>query len=166
MVGMKQKKNSKQQGFTLVELMLVIGITAVLALVSMTYLLGRRGGQELDGTTRHIVALLKEAQSKSLSFASSSAWGVHFQDVSATNTTAFYALFANSYATATTVGFYRLPNSVIYASSTNGWNSLDVVFGVGTGVPTTGASIKVQSISSANISSTIIVATSTGVVSF
>lgn len=141
---MKQETNSRgpsvwasskrpNRGFTLVEVVLVAAIITVLAIVIFPSLTSRRSYEDLNATTKKIMALLREAQSRSISQASSTSWGVHFEN--ATTTSPFYALFSSSYSTSTTVGYYRLPPKVTYAPSLAQGSSTDVTFAQITGLP-------------------------------
>src|SRR5882724_5912461 len=97
------KKN--KSGFTLIELLLVMGITVIIASVGFVNLFGKRNTEQLASATKKITAVLREAQSNSITQASSTSWGVHFQST----TTSFYALFAGSYATGTVRSWEVLP---------------------------------------------------------
>src|SRR3989344_8198221 len=79
-----------RRGFTIIEIMLVIGIIVALAVVGVLNLTGRRGQTEFDSTVRQISALLRDAQVRSVAQASDKGWGVHFEN--STTTAPFYAL--------------------------------------------------------------------------
>ena len=122
------------------ELLIVLGFVVILSIVVLPSLYGRRSRIDLDNTTRQIVALLREAQSRSMAQASSTSWGVRFEN--STTTTPFYALFATSYATGTRIGYYRLPPSIRYATSSVAEGGfLDITFAQITGLPSTSTSI-------------------------
>lgn len=156
----------KRHGFSLVEIILVSAIIGILAAVSITNLVGRRGREELNSTTRKIVSLLREAQSRSISQASSTAWGVHFEN--STSTAPFYALFASTYASNTVVGYYSLPSSIRYATSSIAQgSSLNVSFAQITGLPLNSASIVLELVSGGRVSaSSTIVVQNSGAISY
>jgi type II secretory pathway pseudopilin PulG len=132
-----------KRGFTVFELLIVLGFIVILSIVIIPSLSERRSRIDLDNTAKKIVTLLREAQSRSMAQASSTSWGVHFEN-SAT-TTPFYALFATSYATGTRIGYYRLPPSIRYAtSSVAEGGSLDIIFAQITGLPSTSTSITLE----------------------
>lgn len=140
---MRHPSRSSKKGFTTIELLIVIGFIAVLGVVVLVSLVGRRSRLEFDNTVKQIATLLREAQSRSMAQASSTEWGVHFEN--STTTTPSYALFATSYATSTRIGYYRLPQSVRYAtSSVAEGESLDVTFAQITGLPSTSTSITLE----------------------
>jgi type II secretory pathway pseudopilin PulG len=134
------KSQDYKRGFTAVELLIMLGFVVVLGIVIMPALLGRRSRIELDNTTRQIGSLLREAQSRSMAQASSTSWGVRFEN--STTTAPFYALFATSYSTGTVIGYYRLPATVRFATSSIAQGSfLEIIFAQNTGLPSTSTSI-------------------------
>lgn len=104
-----------KKGYTLAEMLIVLGIIVILALVSMTSFVTRRNQSQLTSTAATMAALLREAQSRSVAQASSTSWGVHFEN--STNTSPFFALFASPYASSSQAGHYSLPAWVGYVSS-------------------------------------------------
>ncbi len=133
-----------RKGFSLVEILIVIGITAVIGVVVLTSLTGRRHRVELENTARQIATLLREAQSRSMSQDSSTSWGVHFEN--STTTAAFYELFSGTvYSTSSVVGHYRLPNIVRFAtSSVPSGSSSTVIFAQITGLPSASTTISLE----------------------
>ena len=109
-------RGGSRTGFTILELILTLAIIGIFGLVLLPNLFGRRNRNELDQTAQQIAAILREAQSRSVSQASSSAWGVHFEN--AAEPAPFYALFRAIYAQETVVTVYRLPARVKYVVST------------------------------------------------
>ena len=120
-----------RKGFSLIELVLVVGAIAVIAAIVFPDLRGRRSVTELDLTTRAIGAVLREAQQNALLGASSSAWGVHFDN---TDESPFYALYAGTYTASSTDTRALLPKRLRFrATSVPPGESLDVLFSAGTG---------------------------------
>ena len=153
----------KNSGATIAELVLVIAMVAIIGVITITTLVGRKSKVELETTTKQIVALLRDAQSRARAQASGVAWGVHFEN--STSTAPFYALFRSSYLVANRVGYYRLPTTVGYATSSLAQGaSRDVVFSQlnGTASP---ASIQIYLINSPTQFSTIQIGSS-GAVSY
>ena len=113
-------------GYTLSEVLTVAGIIILIGLVTGISLFGRRNQADLEISAKSMVALLREAQSKAVAQTGSVAWGVHFEN----SNQPYYAMFSGgAYASTTQVGYYHLPASVIYATSTLASGaSLDVVF--------------------------------------
>ncbi len=148
-------KNRK--GFTIIELVLVIGIIAILSVVSLIGLSGRKNKTELDGATKQITALLREAQSKSVSQINGSAWGVHFEN--STATAPFYALFSGlTYASTSATSYYRLSAKILYATSSIALGAAkDIAFSQISGFATATSSVVLYVSGAPNISSTIAV---------
>ena len=77
---------------------------------------GRRSTVELNTTGQQVVTLLREAQSRSASGLNGATWGVHLEN--STTTAPFYALYSGTYVSTNTAGYYRLPASVEFVTST------------------------------------------------
>lgn len=157
-------RRRKDSGTTIIELVLVIGMIAILATVFLVNLQGRKGKTELTTTTQQIAALLREAQSRSVAQSSGTSWGVHFEN--STTTASFYALFNGTYSTSSRIGYYRLPATVNYStSSLASGASKEVTFTQITGTASASTSITIFSVTDMSQSSTISVASS-GAVGF
>jgi len=104
-------------GFTFIEVLLVVGITVIISLVSVLALSGWRRQYDLNTTAQKIATLLKDAQSKAMTQESGTAWGVYFNN--STSTSPYFALFkSTAYSTATQVEYFTLPSSLVFNSST------------------------------------------------
>ena len=120
-------KFSPRAGFTMIEVVLVIGITLITGALIITSLQGRKGKTELDATVRQAVSLLREAQSRSVSQASSSAWGVRFEN--STNTIPHFMLFAGTFSTSSQVAQYPISSAIGVSTSTLPLgSSTDIIF--------------------------------------
>lgn len=157
----KQPTQSAKRGFTLVELVITIALFAIIAVVGGVSLFGTQRKSTLTGTVQQIAALLREAQSDAMAGEQGTAWGVHFEN--ATATAPFYSLFASStYSPQAIVGgYYRLPASVGYAtSSLPAGAAVNITFSPITGTASASTSITLYSLGSAAFSSTISIASS------
>lgn len=134
----------RRSGFTLIELVIVAGLIAIIAIVSVLSLGGRKRRADLDTTAQQMVTLIRSAQTRAVSRQSSTAWGVRFDN--STTTRPFYALYASStYATSTVVTFFTLPTSVEYAPSSLALGATrDVLFAVGTSETATSTSFEIR----------------------
>ncbi len=151
------------RGFTIIEMLLVIAITVIMSVIALTNLSGRRSQTDLQDTAKEMVALLREAQSRSVSQSSSTSWGVHFENLA---TTSFFALFHGSYSVANRVNYAPLPVSVGYVTSTlNIGSTTEVTFAELSGLASASTTVSIQSVSQKSNTVTITVATS-GLVSF
>ncbi len=158
----KLKTNS---GFTIIELVLVLGIIVLLSTVSFIALSGRKSKTELDSVAKQMVSLLREAQSRAVSQSNSTSSGVRFSN--GTSTSPFYASFVGvAYSTSTERGHYALPSDMAYATSTiPSGTSTDVVFSQISGAVSTSTSIKIFLTSQPDSSSTITISTA-GAISY
>ncbi len=155
-----------RKGFTLVELMAVLGIIIALGIVIFAILAGQQSDADLSATTQKVATLLRQAQSDAAAQengaaqGSSVSWGVRLSNT--TNTAPFYALFTGSYSASATVGYYRLPTTVAYQTSTLALGAtLDIIFSPITGTASTSTNIGFyMPRESAAFSSTISIASS------
>lgn len=154
----------RKQGFSLIELAVVMGITALIAVVILLNMTGYRDRKELDNATRTMVSFLREARSRSVSQSSSTNWGVRFDN--STSTAPFYAMFATSYSTSTTLHYQRLPERVAYATSSLPLGSVtDIMFTQLTGAASASTSIMLRLTRAYTVTSSFSVASS-GLVTF
>ncbi|MCR4328137.1 MAG: hypothetical protein NUV53_01330 [Patescibacteria group bacterium] len=153
----------RRAGFSIIEITLVIFIGAMFAGLLFTGLWGYKNRNDFDTTTQEIVAVLREAQSLSAARASSTTWGIHFEN--STTTAPFFAIFSATYGTSTRTGYYRLPPSVVYVSSSIAQgDSKEIIFSQITGFLSAADSVVLQNISGST-SSTISITTN-GVVTY
>jgi prepilin-type N-terminal cleavage/methylation domain-containing protein len=74
----------KNEGFTLLEILISTALALILTAVALTNLVGFRAEKKLDNTSEAIVALLRTAQEKSVNQENSVRWGVSFYNSSTT----------------------------------------------------------------------------------
>jgi len=155
-----------EKGTTLIELLIVVSIIAVISMVSLLSLLGRSAQTDLSNVTEQMASLLREARAHSVSQASSTSWGVHFDN--STTTAPFYTLFySQTYSTSTTIGYYKLPSGLAYAtSSISSGSSVDVTFAQLSGRASSSASIKIYITGKGSSNSSTISVASSGAISF
>jgi type II secretory pathway pseudopilin PulG len=148
----------ERKGISIIETLIVVALIAIFGMVSLTNLLGRRGTNEFNGTVKQMGALLREAQSRAMSQASGTTWGVHFSNATSG---AFFALFAGpSYSTSTQRGYYKMPQTMAYTTSTIASGATKTVtFTQITGF-TASTTIGLYSLRTASLSSTISIASS------
>lgn len=144
----------RRRGFSLIEMVIVIAIIVILSVVTIVALSGKKNSNDLSSAVSQAVALLNEAQSRSVSQANDVSWGVHFANP--TNTAPFYALFSSAYSSTSTLGFYRLPSDVGYATATLPLgSSTNVIFNQISGLPVAPISVGFLSLSQRTLTSTI-----------
>lgn len=132
-----------RQAFTIIEVLVVIGILMTVAVVSLLALTNSRGSEDLNSTAQEIVSTLREAQSRTLSGSNSASWGVYFGNP--TNTAPFYALFYGTYTATHTIGHYPLPADLQYLSSsiTSG-SSYTLTFSPVSGIPSASTTLTIN----------------------
>ena len=75
----------KKKAFTLIELLIVIGIIAVIGIVTYVNLQGGQDQTSLTSTAQQATALLRQAQVSAASQKQNTVWGVYFSNVSSAN---------------------------------------------------------------------------------
>lgn len=126
-----------RNGFTILELIVVIGIIATVAIIALPSLLGQKNQNVLTTTDQEMVSALRLAQAQAVDQLLDVPWGVHF--VNATNTNPYTIIFAgSSYASGTPYTYSALPKNVGFVTSTLPiGSSMDVVFASISGAATT-----------------------------
>jgi prepilin-type N-terminal cleavage/methylation domain-containing protein len=131
----KMIKHQKKNGFTLLELVLVMGILAVLTTVGFGYYRNFARSIELESTSATLTSDLKTAQAKSMSGTDNRKWGIH----AVNGPSDYYELFstpsnyADPLASVSETTF--LPGGITFASPGEGLTR-DIIFGKITGTAT------------------------------
>ncbi len=137
-----QRAHQSKRGFSFIELMVVLGIAAILSIAAFMGLFGRKSTTELNTTGQQVLTLLREAQSRSVSGDSGATWGVYFGNAAPVP---FYALYKNTYSSQNTVGYYRLPSDVIFVTSTvASGGATQITFSPNSGIPSASTSISLR----------------------
>jgi prepilin-type N-terminal cleavage/methylation domain-containing protein len=153
-----------QQSFTIVELLIVIALVAVIASIGIVSLFGYRQRQHLKLQTEELVAVLRNAQNRSLSQESGSRWGVHFENPTG-DANDFYDLFSGtSYSASAVVSRTPLPPALQFDVPSSG-ASATIIFAPVTGFPNASTTIKISLVNNPNASSAITI-NSNGVINF
>ena len=125
----------KRKAFTLLELLLVIGITAVLSAVGVGFYVNQQKTKILDNTAQEIANYLRYAQQKSIAQEQGQQWGVHFENPTSGN--GFYALYTGTTYSSPIETKY-LPAGIEFQTPASG-NSVNVSFNKLTGLNYSGA---------------------------
>jgi len=76
----RRSPQAKRRGFTVIEMLLVIGIIGILGLVSFPGIFQVLSQGYFTNTVERMVRTLRTAQSYSLSGKADSSWGVHYEE--------------------------------------------------------------------------------------
>ena len=113
-------------GFSLLELILVIGILVIISGVVSPFLFGGKTSIEVEEEAKKIAGVLRLAQNKAMSREDGLSWGVHFDNI--TSTEPFYDFFqGNSYTAGTSTERYYLSGVVVFQTPASG-TSTAIIF--------------------------------------
>lgn len=117
----------------MIELVLVIGIVAIIAAFTLPNLFNRKAATELSNTVNQISITLREAQSRAISQIGGLEWGVRFDN----GNPPYFAMFSTpTYSPSTRVIYTTLPKGIGYVTSTLDTDSSStVIFSQITGKP-------------------------------
>ncbi|MBI5079210.1 prepilin-type N-terminal cleavage/methylation domain-containing protein [Candidatus Wolfebacteria bacterium] len=127
------------KSFTLIEILIVVGIMTILAAIGSVSFFSFRAQNNLNLTTKEILSLLRNAQNRSITQENGVNWGVRLGNPS--NQDGFYALFQGAaYSSANTVLRANLPPAVQFNDPLSGANK-DIVFNSISGLPADSATV-------------------------
>ncbi|MEK7641277.1 MAG: type II secretion system protein [Patescibacteria group bacterium] len=127
----------KKNGFTLIEILVVLGISIILATGGFLSLWNLKKHQALRLAAESMVAFLRDAQSRSATQEGGLGWGVHFENSADRDS---YWLFSGS-ATDDAVEKVVLPAAVEYDMDTA---SDEVLFSKVSGLPDSATTVKIK----------------------
>jgi len=144
--NMHKIQNTRYKAFTLVELLIVLGITAILSIVGFGFYANQQKTKILESTAQEIANYLRYAQQKSVSQEQGFQWGVHFDNPTSGQDS--YALYTGTTYSSPIETKY-LPTGIIFTTPATG-NSVNVSFNklTGTNYSGTSQSLVIQSTSS------------------
>lgn len=136
-------------GFTFIELLIVVGIVAILSALAFTFFHGFLLASDLGNSLEEIINTLRSAQQKTIASEGGSSWGVYFS----TSTSPYqYILFKGSNYTSRDASkdeIHKLPSSVIISGINLGGSS-EVVFDQISGISLSQGSVVITLISDAS----------------
>lgn len=122
-----QNCNNYKQGFTLLELLLVMAILAVVALASREVYNGFAMGKNIDSVSKTIIFDLRAARSNAMSGQESNNWGIHFVNGGSDYYEFFSSPGAYAHASTTIKTTTYLSGGLSFLTPSEG-NNLDVIF--------------------------------------
>jgi prepilin-type N-terminal cleavage/methylation domain-containing protein len=115
------------RGFTILELVIVLGISAILASAGFSYSFKQKKTQALRSSTKSIVALLRDVRSRSLGQEGGESWGVRFSNLSSGDDE--YEVFTGElYNSGSVIQKYKLGSTGVEFSSPSEGQIIDIVF--------------------------------------
>ena len=149
-----------KKGFTMLEFLIVIGITATLSVVGVGFYINQQKAKLLELTAQEIASYLKYTQQKSVSQEQGLQWGVHFDNP--TSGSDFYALYTGTTYSSPIETKY-LPAGIIFTTPATG-NSANISFNKLTGTNYSGTSQSLVIQSTSNSATTTISVFSQGLI--
>jgi prepilin-type N-terminal cleavage/methylation domain-containing protein len=106
------------KGFTLIEVLVVITITAILSTLVLAFNYGLKIHKDLDLAINSLAAVVRDSQQKSITQEETKKWGVYLR---VKNNQSTYSLFKDS--TSNILATYIVPDPLKF-DTTSGWNDL------------------------------------------
>ena len=149
--------SSKRTAFSLIELLVVVGIVAVIGIAVVVNLNAPKASADLLGTAKQMTSVLRQAQSQAMSDQQGNIWGVYFSNPSTGDS--FYAIISSStYSSATVVSQYDLPSDVGFVTSTlPQGSSLTVQFTSPSGASSASTSVAIYLTSDPSLQENVVV---------
>lgn len=111
-----------RSGFTLVEVLIVVAILVIVSSVTFLGLSRYKGGEDLELTMSEAVAVIREAQRRSITEQDGKQWGIRFSNASSS-----YEIFSGAtYSTSTVERTYPLSRNVIFGNPAT--STVDAIF--------------------------------------
>ncbi len=116
-----------RKGFSLIELVIVLGILVVLATFAVVFLGGFTGQRNLVSTGQSMASLLRDAQERSINQEQGKYWGVRFENLTLAKRYIIFNATSTPYSTIATTTIMFLKSPLVFLQPSVG-NSTDVVF--------------------------------------
>lgn len=147
-----------KSGFTLVELLIVIGITVIMAGIGGATYMGLRERERIDQMADRIVADMRSTMARAQAQEGGNQWGIHFDNV--TSSSPFYAIWygatGSTYGVgSTTWGTVTFVATGLQFTVPASGSSVDLVFTKPYGLPSAAATVTVASTATTASSRTI-----------
>lgn len=116
--------NSSRWGFTLLEIVIVLGILTILSVTGVGFWQSFRVQSDMDAAARNATDMLRRAQNNSITGENFAAWGVHFESSS----NSFMQLFSGTdWAGGTRYDYFPLSSGVQFSNPAPGAAAGDTV---------------------------------------
>ncbi len=131
----------ESDSFTLVEILIVVGILAIISTAGFVELAQFKSKHDFDLDAQSITEAISSVQSRAIQQDRGTAWGIRF--INSTSTADTYQIFqGSSYSASSVVSSETLSSATIYTNPPPGFY-IDVVFAARTGLPTSGSATSI-----------------------
>ena len=159
----KNMKLSLNRGFTLMELLVVMGITVILGGVGTASYFNYQSVQVIEGAASELSGTLRDAHQRAISQDNSSAWGVYINTIDGEND--YYEIFyGDSRVSGTVMSRTDLPTGLQFLVPSQGSNK-EILFAKSTGFTSIDHTITIVSLRDPSLSRTTQINRETGFIS-
>lgn len=130
-------------GFTLIELIITVGVIAIVAAVGIVSISGKRDAENLRRTLDEIVAIVDATRQRSVTQEGGSQWGIRFSAATSSSPQSYSVFRGASYASGVLDRLYTLGRGAQFTEPA-GSSAYELTFSTGAGTPN---SAKVVSLS-------------------
>jgi len=157
-------KSSHKKGFTLIEVLVVMGITIILGGVGTASYFNFQEIQQIEAAAAELAGTLKDAHQRAISQDNSSAWGVNIVNTP-DSTDDYYELFyGDSRAAGTVLSRTNLANGLEFLVPANGVTK-EILFAKSTGLTTADHTVTIVSTRDNSVSKTTEISATSGFIS-
>ena len=140
----------KDDGVTLIELLVTITILSIIVGIGASSYIGTRNRKVLDGQIKEIVADMRWVMVRSRAQEGGEQWGIHFENSPGDNNDFYEIWSGSSYSYGVVSQRNALSGGVVFTDPPDGVAE-DVIFTKSTGLPTSGTTITIKSLTSNDI---------------
>ncbi len=130
--NLKLKIARDRRAFTLIEMLVVVAITAIFATMGTVFLGSYRGSQNLKKTLDEVASLVQATQKRSITQDNGSEWNVRFSNTTSSGSQ-YFSFSGASFSTSSVDRTYGLARGIVFSSPFSG-STYDALF-----APITGA---------------------------
>lgn len=114
-----ERSAERRHGFTLVEMLVVVTITALFSTIGFAFLGSYRSSQNLKKSLAQMLAVVQATQKRSITQDAGARWGVRFSHASTTGSQ-YFSFSGASFSTSSVDRIYGLANSVTFSEPSSG----------------------------------------------
>lgn len=145
-------KKVERCGFSLVELLITIGIIVIIATLTVPSFINYQNRKLLSNSTVELLGYLRDIQQKSISQEGGSQWGIYIETSGSRDS--YKVFYGPSYAGGTVTVAVYLPVKIQFINPTQGLTK-EIIFSKLTGLPVSSNTISLSLINSSSICESI-----------